>query len=98
VVERHYGSRDRPGVSIYPQYCEWLPKSGASLRDFPLYFHYLSLMPETAELDLSTEIYLPLQLVQRCADVKSVVQPFDKFRANGVEGLRAHRFFLNKQY
>ena len=31
------------------------------LQDFPLYFHYLNLMPETAELDLMTDIYLPLK-------------------------------------
>lgn len=61
AVVRHHGSHDRVGESIYPLYREWLPKSGESLRDFPLYFHYLNLMPETAELDLITDIYLPLK-------------------------------------
>lgn len=61
VVVRHLGSHDRLGESIYPLYREWLPKSGENLRDFPLYFHYLNLMPETAELDLITDIYLPLK-------------------------------------
>ena len=60
VVVRHHGSRDRIGESIYPLYRDWLPKSGENLRDFPLYFHYLNLMPETAEIDLLTDIYLPL--------------------------------------
>lgn len=60
VVVRHLGSHDRIGESIYPLYRDWLPKSGESLRDFPLYFNYLNLMPETAELDLITDIYLPL--------------------------------------
>jgi AraC family transcriptional regulator len=61
VVVRHHGSHDRLGESIYPLYREWLPKSGESLRDFPLYFHYLNLISETAELDLITDIYLPLE-------------------------------------
>jgi len=61
VVVRHLGSHDRLAESIYPLYREWLPKSGENLRDFPLYFNYLNLMPGTAELDLITDIYLPLK-------------------------------------
>lgn len=61
VVVRHLGSHDRIGESIYPLYREWLPKSGENLRDFPLYFHYLNLMPETPEHELITDIYLPLK-------------------------------------
>ena len=60
AVVRHMGSHDRIGESIYPLYRDWLPKSGESLRDFPLYFQYLNFMPETVELDLITDIYLPL--------------------------------------
>jgi AraC family transcriptional regulator len=58
---RHFGSHTRLGESIYPLYREWLPESGKELRDFPLYFHYLNLLPETAEADLVTDIYLPLK-------------------------------------
>ena len=58
---RHFGSHTRIGESIYPLYREWLPESGEELRDFPLYFHYLNLLPETAEADLVTDIYLPLK-------------------------------------
>ena len=61
MVVRHHGAHDRLGESIYPLCRGWLPKSGESLRDFPLYFHYLSLVPGTAELDLITDIYLPLK-------------------------------------
>jgi AraC family transcriptional regulator len=61
VVVRHLGSHARLSESIYPLYREWLPKSGENLRDFPLYFHYLNFMPETAELELITDIYLPLK-------------------------------------
>lgn len=58
---RHLGSHLRLGDSIYPLYRDWLPASGEELRDFPLYFHYLNLLPETPEADLVTDIYLPLK-------------------------------------
>ena len=61
AVVRHVGSHDRIGESIYPLYREWLPQSGEELRDFPLTFHYLNLMPDTPEHELMTDIYLPLQ-------------------------------------
>lgn len=58
---RHHGSHMRLGESIYPIYRSWLPESGEELRDFPLYFHYLNLLPETPEGELVTDIYLPLK-------------------------------------
>jgi len=61
AVLRHLGPHDRLGESIYPLYREWLPESGEELRDFPLFFHYLNLMPETPEHELVTDIYLPLK-------------------------------------
>lgn len=57
----HLGSHDRMGDTIYPLYREWLPQSGEKLRDFPLFFRYVNLMPEVAEHELVTEVYLPLQ-------------------------------------
>lgn len=61
AVVRHLGSHDRIGESAYYLYREWLPESDEELRDFPLFFHYLNLIPETAEADLVTDIYLPLK-------------------------------------
>ena len=61
AVIRHHGSHDRIGDSAYYLYREWLPESGEELRDFPLYFHYLNLLPETPEHELVTDIYLPLK-------------------------------------
>lgn len=61
AVVRHLGAHDRLGESIYPLYRDWLPRSGEELRDFPLFFHYLNLMPETPEHALVTDIYLPLK-------------------------------------
>ncbi|WP_315710183.1 AraC family transcriptional regulator [Brenneria uluponensis] len=58
---RHYGAHQRLGESISPLYRDWLPQSGEKLRDFPLYFHYVNLFPETRETELVTDIYLPLK-------------------------------------
>lgn len=58
---RHAGSHLRLGESIYPLYRDWLPGSGEELRDFPLFFHYLNLLPETPDNELLTDIYLPLK-------------------------------------
>lgn len=58
---RHLGSHMRIGESIYPLYRNWLPGSGEELRDFPLFFHYLNLLPDTPENELVTDIYLPLK-------------------------------------
>jgi AraC family transcriptional regulator len=58
---RHYGSTDRISESVYPLYREWLPQSGEELRDFPLIFHYVKRIPETAEHEQVTDVYLPLK-------------------------------------
>lgn len=64
AVVRHFGAHERIGETIYPLYRDWLPQSGEELRDFPLYFHYLNLFPETPECDLKTDVYLPLRCPQ----------------------------------
>ncbi len=61
AVVRHYGTHDRIGEAAYYLYREWLPDSGEELRDFPLFFHYLNLMPETPEHELITDVHLPLE-------------------------------------
>lgn len=61
AVIRHHGSHDRIGTCAYYLYRDWLPESGEELRDFPLYFQYLNLMPDTPEHELVTDIYLPLK-------------------------------------
>lgn len=60
AVVRHSGSTDHIGETIYPIYRDWLPASGEELRDHPLFFHYLSVYPETAQDDWQTDIYIPL--------------------------------------
>jgi AraC family transcriptional regulator len=60
AVVRHTGSTDHIGETIYPIYRDWLPASGEELRDQPLFFHYLSVFPETAQDQWQTDIYIPL--------------------------------------
>lgn len=61
AVVRHVGSPDYIGESIYPLYRDWLPSSGEELRDHPLFFHYLSVHPETPLDQWQTDIYVPLK-------------------------------------
>ncbi len=60
AVIRHTGSTDHVGETIYPIYRDWLPSSGEELRDHPLFFHYLSVFPETPRDQWQTDIYIPL--------------------------------------
>ena len=60
AVVRHSGSTDHIGETIYPIYRDWLPASGEELRDHPLFFHYLSVYPETPQHEWQTDIYIPL--------------------------------------
>jgi len=61
AVLRHVGSHERLGESVYHLYREWLPGSGAELRDFPVYFHYLTLVPDTPEHEHQTDVCLTIK-------------------------------------
>ena len=61
AVIRHLGSRDNMEAPIYYLYQTWLPQNGHELRDFPLFFEYLNLYPETPESELITDIFLPIK-------------------------------------
>nr|WP_218170648.1 GyrI-like domain-containing protein [Pseudomonas gingeri] len=61
AVIRHTGSPDYIGETIYPLYRDWLPFSKEELRDHPLFFHYLSVFPETPQDQWQTDIYVPLK-------------------------------------
>lgn len=60
AVLRHIGPDDNIGASINYLYAEWLPQSGEELRDFPCFFHRVSLFPDVPEHEMITDIYLPL--------------------------------------
>ena len=61
AVLRHIGSHDLMHNKIYDLYGKWLPESKEELRDFPMFFHFINLLPEVAESELITDIYLPLK-------------------------------------
>ncbi|MFT0869889.1 AraC family transcriptional regulator [Pseudomonas sp. CAM1A] len=61
AVVRHVGSPDHIGETIYPIYRDWLPGSGEELRDHPLFFHYLSIYPQTPLEQWQTDIYVPIR-------------------------------------
>ena len=60
ALARHYGSRAHNSAAVY-LYQEWLPRSGESLGDFPVIFHYVNVGPEIAEHEMITDVYLPLK-------------------------------------
>lgn len=61
AVIRHLGSRDNLAAPIYYLYQNWLKDSGEEVRDFPIFFQYLNLFPETPENELITDIFLPIK-------------------------------------
>ena len=60
AVIRHHGSLDNVRDSVMRLYRDWLPESNEKLRDYPLFFQYLNLIPDVHEHELQTDIYLPL--------------------------------------
>ena len=57
---RHLGSRKYIKSAVY-LYEQWLPQSGESLGDFPIFFHYVNVGPNVREEDMITDVYLPLK-------------------------------------
>lgn len=58
---RLLGSDDGLEDAIQFLYTDWLPQSGKSLRDFPLFLQRLNFFPDVPENELITDLYLPLQ-------------------------------------
>jgi AraC family transcriptional regulator len=61
AVLRHRGSDDQLGHSIRHLYSEWLPSSGAELREFPLFMQRVTFFPDVPDSEAVTDIYLPLR-------------------------------------
>ena len=57
---RHIGSRHNIHSAEW-LYRDWLPRSGETLRDYPIFFHYVNLGPDVKEHEMITDVYLPLQ-------------------------------------
>ncbi|MCF8581866.1 AraC family transcriptional regulator [Enterobacter ludwigii] len=61
AVGRHTGTLDNISQTVWALFRNWLPGSGETLRDAPVFFHYLNLINEVPEYELQTDIYLPLK-------------------------------------
>lgn len=61
AVLRHVGSDANLRDSCLYLYGEWLPQSGAELRDFPLVFERVRFYPDVPEHEAVTDIFLPLE-------------------------------------
>lgn len=60
AVARHLGSRANVSAAAH-LYEVWLPKSGETLRDFPIFFHYVNVGPHLQDRELITDVYLPVR-------------------------------------
>lgn len=60
AVARHKGSREHVSAAEYLVF-EWLPGSGEELGEFPVFFHYLNVGPNVRDIDMITDVYLPLR-------------------------------------
>jgi AraC family transcriptional regulator len=61
AVLRHIGSDANLRDSVLYLYGEWLPQSGAEVRDFPLFFERVKFYPDVPEHEAVTDIFLPLK-------------------------------------
>jgi len=57
---RDIGSRYDHQVVAY-LFKTWLPQSGESAGDFPIFFHYVNVGPNVKEEEMITDVYLPLK-------------------------------------
>lgn len=60
ALARDIGSRSDNKAAVY-LYETWLPQSGESPGDFPIFFHYVNVGPSVREADMITDVYLPLK-------------------------------------
>ena len=60
ALARHLGSRAHNSAAVF-LYRDWLPRSGETLGDFPIFFHYVNVGPEVRDDEMVTDVYLPLK-------------------------------------
>jgi AraC family transcriptional regulator len=60
AVARHHGSRLRNDAAIH-LLTVWLPRSGETPGEFPLFYHYVNVGPAIPEAEMLTDAYLPLR-------------------------------------
>ncbi|KQM30595.1 AraC family transcriptional regulator [Sphingomonas sp. Leaf10] len=61
AVLRVTGRSDDLAAAALHLYRDWLPDSGAELRDFPLFCQRVSFFPDVAEAEAITDLFLPLR-------------------------------------
>lgn len=61
AVLRHSGSDETLGESVRYLYSQWLPQSGETSRDFPIYLQRVSFFPDVPEHAAVTDIFLPIR-------------------------------------
>ena len=61
AVLRHVGAEAGLGETLYCLFAQWLPDSGAELRDFPVFFQRVSFFPEVPANEAVTDVFLPLR-------------------------------------
>jgi AraC family transcriptional regulator len=61
AVLRHVGAEAGIGETLYCLFAQWLPTSGAELRDFPVFFQRVSFAPEVPVHEAVTDVFLPLR-------------------------------------
>jgi AraC family transcriptional regulator len=59
ALARDIGSRFNNQTAVW-LYEQWLPRSGESVADFPIFFHYVNVGPHVRAEDMITDVYLPL--------------------------------------
>ncbi len=57
---RDVGSRSNNRAAAY-LYEAWLPRSGESVGDAPIFFHYVNVGPNVRDEEMITDVYLPLR-------------------------------------
>ena len=60
ALARHLGSRAHNAAAEF-LYREWLPASGETPGDFPIFFHYVNVGPDVPASEMITDVYLPLK-------------------------------------
>ena len=60
AVLRHVVSEAGIGETLYCLFAQWLPVSGAQLRDFPVFFQRVSFFPEVPAHEAVTDVFLPI--------------------------------------
>jgi len=58
---RYVGAHDGMDAKVKTLYRSWLPCTEDSRRDSPVFFEYISLLPDVPESKQITDIYLPLK-------------------------------------